>query len=87
MYKSVEQFLQEVFPDVTWVFDKRVPDGCSLRRPGAMADMGSHVVVVEIDEDQHAGGDYSCDNKAQHGDIPGHGVPPDGHGPLQPGRL
>lgn len=51
------------------VFDKRVgggwhSDDCcqpSLRRPDVLIDMGTHSIIVEIDENQHD--NYSCENK------------------------
>ena len=66
-YKTKEQavvdHVQEHFPEFTWIADKRISDGCSLRRPDLLVDIGSHVVVVEVDEDQHQGYDCSCEHK------------------------
>ena len=66
-YKTKEQAIvdhvQEHFPEFTWITDKRISDGCSLRRPDLLVDFGSHVAVVEVDEDQHQGYDCSCENK------------------------
>ncbi len=42
--------LKDKFSGVGWVRDKRVQDGCSLRRPDLFLGMGSHVVIVEVDE-------------------------------------
>ena len=53
----------ESFPNFTWSVDKRVIDGCSRRRPDLMLDLGSHVIIVEIDENQHVNYDCSCENK------------------------
>lgn len=55
--------VRATFPDVTWVCDKIVSDGCSRKRPDLLVDLGSHVVIVEIDESQHKG--YSCETKRQ----------------------
>jgi len=64
-YKTKERlvvdFVKNKFPDITWTCDKTIADGCSRRRPDLFADFGEHVLVVEIDEDQHT--DYSCENK------------------------
>ncbi len=60
---TVNSFLQEKFPDVTWKCDKRVEDGCSKRRPDFLLDMGSHVVIVEIDENSHGAYNPTCEEK------------------------
>jgi hypothetical protein len=39
-----------VFTTCTWVADKTIQGGCSLRRPDLLLDMGSHVIIVEVDE-------------------------------------
>jgi hypothetical protein len=36
-------------------------DGCSKKRPDLLGDMGTHVVIIEIDENKHDR--YSCENK------------------------
>jgi len=59
--KDVVDRIKEIFPDFTWVSDKRIKDGCSLRRPDLLLDIGSHVIIIEIDENKHSG--YSCENK------------------------
>ena len=51
------------FPDFTWIHDKRVQDGCSLRRPDLLLDMGSHILIVEIDENKHIDYGCSCETK------------------------
>ncbi len=60
---AVGTHLKEKFPGVTWVVDKRVKDGCSLRRPDLFLDTGSHVVIVEVDENQHNTRDCTCENR------------------------
>jgi hypothetical protein len=66
-YKTRESatvnYLTEEFPNFTWTHDKRVDNGCSLRRPDLLVDLGYQVVIVEIDEDQHRDYDCSCENK------------------------
>ena len=47
--------------DLTWVHDKMIEGGCSKRRPDLLVDMGSHIVIVEVDEQQHADYDTTCD--------------------------
>jgi len=51
------------FPDVTWITDKTIADGCSKRRPDMLLDMGSHVVILEIDENRHQYYTCSCESK------------------------
>ena len=66
-YKTKEKYVVdqiiEAFPNFTWVADKRVQDGCSKRRPDLLLDMGTHIVIVEIDENKHTNYDCSCENK------------------------
>jgi hypothetical protein len=51
------------FPDLTWSIDKKIPDGCSARRPDLLLDIGSHIIIIEIDENKHNSYDCSCENK------------------------
>jgi len=60
---AVLKFLSAQLPDKTLVADKRVSDGCSKRRPDICINMGTHVVMVECDENQHADYDCSCEHK------------------------
>uniref|UniRef100_A0A6C0D458 Uncharacterized protein n=1 Tax=viral metagenome TaxID=1070528 RepID=A0A6C0D458_9ZZZZ len=60
---SVVEYIKSRFSDVTWITDKRVQDGCSKRRPDLFLDMGSHIIIVEVDENQHIDYDCSCENK------------------------
>ena len=55
--------ITESFPNFSWVLDKKVTDGCSLRRPDLLLDLGSHLVIVEVDENRHSDYDCSCENK------------------------
>jgi hypothetical protein len=61
--KDVVDRIKHYFPNFTWVADKRVQDGCSLRRPDLLLDMGSHIIIVEVDENQHSDYDCSCEHK------------------------
>ncbi len=38
------------FPDVEWMQDKRVGSGCSKRKPGLLLDMGSYIVIIDVDD-------------------------------------
>ena len=55
--------ITQTFTGFTWVADKKVQDGCSLRRPDLLLDMGSHIIIVEIDENKHTNYDCSCEHK------------------------
>ena len=59
---EVVSLIKRAFPDQTWFHDIRIQDGCSLRRPDLRVDMGSHVIIVEVDEYAHSSYDSSCEN-------------------------
>ena len=61
--RDVVDRITQIFTGFTWVADKKVQDGCSLRRPDLLLDMGSHIIIVEIDENKHTNYDCSCENK------------------------
>ena len=61
--KEVVDQITQSFPDFTWVADKKIQYGCSRRRPDLLLDMGSHVIIVEVDENKHADYDCSCEHK------------------------
>ncbi len=54
--------MKEKFPNLTWVCDRRI-GGCSRRRPDLFLDMGSQVVIVEVDENKHDEYDCTCENR------------------------
>jgi hypothetical protein len=66
-YKTKERHIVDIilqtFPDFTWIADRKVQDGCSRRRPDLLLDMGSHIIIVEIDENRHNDYDCSCEHK------------------------
>jgi hypothetical protein len=55
--------IKQIFDNFTLVADKKVQDGCSRRRPDLLLDMGSHIIIVEIDENKHSMYDCSCEHK------------------------
>jgi hypothetical protein len=55
--------ITESFPNFTWVTDKKVQDGCSRRRPDLLLDLGSHIIIIEVDENRHTDYDCSCEHK------------------------
>ena len=60
---DVVQRVLEKYPDFNWIADKKIQDGCSKRRPDLLLDFGSHVIIVEVDENKHTTYDCSCQNK------------------------
>ena len=61
--KDVVDRILKLFPDFTWVSDKKIQDGCSKRRPDLLLDMGTHIIIVEIDENGHTDYECLCENK------------------------
>ena len=61
--KDVVDRITQTFTNFTWVSDKKVQDGCSRRRPDLLLDMGSHIIIIEVDENKHTDYDCSCENK------------------------
>ena len=66
-YKTKEnQVVHEIkqkFPDYDWIADKTIQDGCSARRPDLILDVGSHIIIIEVDENRHTNYDCSCEHK------------------------
>ena len=50
-------------PECKWVSDKIIQGGCSKRRPDLFADLITHSVIIEIDENKHNDYDQICENK------------------------
>ena len=65
-YKTKELSMVEFITqhtDVDWVNDKAYDLGCSKKRPDLVSDLGSHILIIECDENKHKHGDYICENK------------------------
>ena len=60
--RAVVEFVKSQF-EFEWICDRRVSEGCSLRRPDLLLHLGDQVIVVECDENQHTDYDCSCENK------------------------
>lgn len=60
---AVKEFIENNFHYLTWTYDSRIIDGCSLRRPDFICDLGFHVLIVEVDENQHRYYEEICENK------------------------
>jgi hypothetical protein len=61
--KTVAEYITKIFPQYTWITDKKIQDGCSRRRPDLLLDLGFQILIIEIDENQHTDYDCSCENK------------------------
>ncbi len=56
-------YLKDKFPDITWICDRKIEGGYSRRRSDLFLDMGSHIVIVEVDENKHGEYDRTCENR------------------------
>jgi hypothetical protein len=54
---------QYQYEDYDWIFDKKITDGCSKRRPDIYLDLGYQVLIIEVDENQHRQYENICENK------------------------
>jgi len=45
------------------VADKKVVGGCSKKRPDLLLDLGSHIIITEIDENKHSNYESICEHK------------------------
>lgn len=61
--KDVVDRIKILFPDFDWIEDRKVSGGCSRRRPDLLLDLGTHIIIIEIDENKHSDYDCSCENK------------------------
>jgi len=58
----VGQALRQHFGEDFFVEDKVIDGGCSKRRPDFMKDLLTHVLVIEVDENQHRDRNASCES-------------------------
>lgn len=61
--RHVVDFICSNFGNLQWIQDKTIIGGTSKRRPDLMCDIGSHVIIIEIDEHAHSSYDNTCENK------------------------
>lgn len=61
--RCVVEYIIKYFPEYEWIQDKIIEDGCSKRRPDMYLDLGSHILIIEVDENQHYDYNCICDNK------------------------
>ncbi len=64
-YKTKENAVmaevQKVYPEI--ILDSQVAGGCSKRRPDGFIERLEHVIIIEVDENEHRSYDDTCDNK------------------------
>jgi hypothetical protein len=61
--KAVRDYISSVFPTYAWSFDRRIPGSLSYRKPDIVLDLCDHVIIIEVDENQHISYDCTCENK------------------------
>lgn len=59
--RAVVEYIEQQFPSFDMIANKKVPDGCSGKRPDIMFHFGSHIIVIEVDENQHF--TYECEQR------------------------
>lgn len=60
--RHVADFIRKHYDKVIYIhYDKKIAEGCSLRRPDILIDMGDYVIIIEIDENQHRRYDDFCE--------------------------
>ena len=60
--QEVSKFIKTEYPQYTILYDKQL-GACSKRRPDIFIDILSHIIIVEIDENQHKEYDCTCENR------------------------
>ena len=60
---AVVNYIKQEFEKFSWIYNKRIYDGCSKRSPDLLLDLGYQIIIIEIDENQHKNYDCSCENK------------------------
>lgn len=59
---AVQELLESKGYKQDFILDKQIQGGCSKKRPDMFLDLLTHVIVVEIDEEQHKKEEYtSCE--------------------------
>jgi hypothetical protein len=60
---TVSEYIRTTFSEYTWIMNKLIEGGCSKRKPDFYVDMGSHILIIEVDENQHNSYECLCENK------------------------
>jgi hypothetical protein len=61
--KAIGDFIKKIFNKYLWTFDKKIKGGSSNRRPDIFLNLGSCIIVIEVDENQHVNYDTICENR------------------------
>ena len=74
---EIVRFLKDKLPDNEFIHNKSVGSDCTDGRlyPDILFDCNWYFLIVEIDEFQHRGANYSCDEKRMHDIIAKLGLP------------
>lgn len=59
----IVEYIKIRHPNLTWIYNRTVTDGCSNKRPDILLDLGYQVIIIEIDENQHKYYETICENK------------------------
>jgi hypothetical protein len=46
--KLVVDYIKNKYNYYDWIYDKKIYDGCSKRRPDLLLDLGYHILIIEI---------------------------------------
>ncbi len=68
MYALLEKLRERSSPEYSvllsqFKLDKTIDGGCSRRRPDGFLDLLTHVIIIEIDENEHKSYDDTCNNR------------------------
>jgi hypothetical protein len=58
-----EALIEYIDEDIDLIFDKKINNGCSLKRPDIRIERFSHTIILECDEEQHRSYEKICENK------------------------
>ena len=74
---QIVNFLKEKLPDHEFIHNKSIGTDCTEGHlfPDILYDCKSYYLIIEIDEHQHRGADYSCDERRMYDIIAKLGLP------------
>jgi len=59
--KAVSDFIETAFPQHKFVINRKIYGGISKNRPDALLNKDTHILIIEIDENQHENYDCNCE--------------------------